>query len=127
MLELKTDEALLHVQIAELFLSAQMPDGAEKLFERAIHLAPDESQYREYFGDFLFQQNRRDEAFAIWDAIAQGNSATRKVSCDLQKSINTSKRSKRAPTLQPKPVRLAPKDPIVFIRSAKILSKAQAL
>ena len=68
----RSEEALTHIQVADLFQFAQMPAEAQKLFERAIELEPDEAQYREYYGDFLFKQDRVDDAFLVWDAIAEG-------------------------------------------------------
>jgi len=127
MLESRTDEALVHIQIADLLLSAQMPDEAEKLFERAIQLAPDETQYREFFGDFLLAQNRREEAFAVWDAIAKGERRNAQSVMRLAEIYHHAKQHDRSASLATEACDLAPKDPMVFIRTAKMQAKAQRI
>lgn len=127
MLESRTDDALLHIQIADLFVSAQMTDEAEKLFERAIQLAPDETQYREYFGDFLLQQNRREEAFAAWDLIAQGERRSGQSVMRLAEIYHHARQHDKSASLATEACNLNPKDPLAFIRAAKMQSKADRI
>ncbi len=127
MLEPRADDALVHIQIADLFVSAKMTDEAEKLFERAIQLAPDETQYREYLGDFLLQQNRREEAFAVWDAIAQGERRSGQSVMRLAEIYHHAQQHGKSASLATEACNLNPKDPLLFIRAAKMQAKADRI
>ena len=61
------------VQVAELFRGGNMNDDAGKYFLRAIELAPEVGQYREYYGEFLVGLDRRDEALEVFKEIAAGS------------------------------------------------------
>jgi tetratricopeptide (TPR) repeat protein len=53
-------------QVADLFRQSEMTDDAIALYRRAIALAPDASQYREYLGEYYHQLKRPAEALATW-------------------------------------------------------------
>ena len=59
-------------QVAELFRRAEMIDDAIEQYKRAIDLAPDAAQYREYLGEYLQTLHRPGEAVATWREIASG-------------------------------------------------------
>ncbi len=65
----RAKDAQSHAKIAELLAASQMYDQAERLFEKAIEIEPQNSKYVEYLGDFYFGQNRRDKAFEVWGSI----------------------------------------------------------
>src|SRR5262249_51543280 len=41
-------------------------------YTQAVELAPDSASQRIHLGEFLHSQNRRDEALATWNGIAEG-------------------------------------------------------
>ncbi len=53
-------------QAADLFRQAEMVDEAIGLYRRAIALAPDSAQYREYLGEYYHQLKRPADALATW-------------------------------------------------------------
>ena len=55
-------------QAADLHRSAEMIDDAIALYKRAIALAPDSAQYREYLGEYYHQLKRPSDALATWTA-----------------------------------------------------------
>ncbi|WP_422924867.1 DUF1583 domain-containing protein [Singulisphaera sp. PoT] len=69
----KEPDPLIVSQVADLFRQAEMPDQAINLYKKAIALAPEATQYREYLGEFLHTLKRPDEAKAVWGEIAAGS------------------------------------------------------
>ncbi len=59
-------DAVAIAQGADLFRSAEMVDDAIALYKRAIALAPDSAQYREYLGEYYHQLKRPADALATW-------------------------------------------------------------
>jgi tetratricopeptide (TPR) repeat protein len=51
-------------QVADLVRSAGMTDEAIALYKRAVELAPDAAQYREYLGEYYHSLKRSAEALA---------------------------------------------------------------
>ena len=126
-LENRSQDALAHIQVADLLQAAQIPDEAQKLFERAIKLAPEESQYREYLGEFLFQQNRREQAFAVWESIAEGVRRNADSVMRLAEIYDHAQQFNRAAVLASEACRLAPRDSSVFVRTARFQKKADQI
>ncbi len=60
------------VQVAGIFHDHGMDDDAARYFQRAIELAPDVGQYREYYGEFLIKTKQSDQALAAFKEIAAG-------------------------------------------------------
>ena len=54
-----------------------MVDDAIALYKRAIAMAPDSAQYREYLGEYYHQLKRPADALATWTA-APGKTAAEK-------------------------------------------------
>ncbi len=65
-------DAVAVAQAADLFRQAGMTDEAIALYQRAIGLAPDSSQYREYLGEYYHSLKRTADALATWRLIAAG-------------------------------------------------------
>ena len=124
MLEHRSKDALAHIQVAELLQSAKMPEHAQKLFERAVEIEPGEAQYREYLGQFLFQQNQREQAFAAWDAIAEGSRRNADSVMRLAEIYDHAKQRKRAAELASESCRLAPQNSSMFMRAARFQKNA---
>ena len=76
MTEAKPKDPLSASQVADLFRQAELTEEALTMYAKAIELAPDGSQYREYLGEYFHRLNRRDEALATWRQIAEGKNKT---------------------------------------------------
>ncbi len=64
-------DAVTVSQVANLLRRVERTDDAITLFRKAIELAPDQPQYREYLGEYLHQLDRKDEALAVWQSLAE--------------------------------------------------------
>jgi len=65
-------DAVAVAQAADLFRQAGLTDDAIDLYDRAIELAPEASQYREYLGEYYHTLKRPADALATWRATAAG-------------------------------------------------------
>ncbi len=72
----KPKDPLIASQVGELFRQAEMTDEALELYQKAISLAPEQAQYREYLGEYFHTLKRKDEALTTWRAIADGKLKT---------------------------------------------------
>ena len=73
MLSVRPDDPGVLVQVAELMRRAELSDEALPLYRQAMELAPQDSQYREYLGDYLQTLGRTEEAVQVWNTIAEGD------------------------------------------------------
>ncbi len=78
LLDKKPKDAVVVSQVADLMRTAGMVDETMALYQKAIGLAPNAAQYREYLGEYLHSLNRHEEALAAWRPIAEGPSRTSK-------------------------------------------------
>lgn len=76
LLKKDADDVVMVSRVADLMRLAEKEAEAIQLYERAIELAPDDLQYREYLGEYLHSLNRTDDAVEIWKQIASGNRRT---------------------------------------------------
>lgn len=74
--EARADDAVIQSQVADLLRGAEMTEMALAGYRRAIELAPDQPQYREYLGEYLHQLDRKDEALQVWRELAAGDRRT---------------------------------------------------
>ena len=74
--EARPKEALIASQVGDLLRQAEMTDEAIEQYRRAIKLAPEATQYREYLGEFFHLLKRPDDALATWRPMAEGNQRT---------------------------------------------------
>ena len=68
----KKDDAVSIAQVADLFRQAEMTEQAIVYYKKAIALAPESPQYREYLGEYYQTLKRPDDAIAVWSEIAAG-------------------------------------------------------
>lgn len=76
MTESKPKDPLVAAQVAELFRQVEMTDDALELYQKAISLAPEAAQYKEYLGEYLHSLKRKDESLATLRQIAEGSGKT---------------------------------------------------
>lgn len=72
MLANKPNDAVTASQVADLMRTANLTDDAIALYKKAIELAPNAPQYREYLGEYYHNLKKSDEALATWRPIAEG-------------------------------------------------------
>ncbi|MGH7202093.1 MAG: tetratricopeptide repeat protein, partial [Planctomycetaceae bacterium] len=72
----RPDDPVIVSQVADLLRQAKLTDEAIALYQRAIELAPNEPQYREYLGEFYHTLERKADAVATWKQIAAGENRT---------------------------------------------------
>jgi tetratricopeptide (TPR) repeat protein len=65
-------DAVAVAQAADLFRQANLSDEAIALYQRAIKLAPESTQYREYLGEYYHALKRPNDALATWRASVEG-------------------------------------------------------
>ncbi|MFN7844120.1 MAG: tetratricopeptide repeat protein, partial [Pirellula sp.] len=111
-------------QVADLCRQNQMPEEAEALYRNAIQLAPQEPQYREYLGEFLYIQKRVDEAKAVWKEIAAGDLRNEVNLSRLAEIYNSFGFSAEACEKIAESIELAPKDFALVIKGAEYHNKA---
>lgn len=70
LLETRSDDPVTVSRIADLLRGAELPEDAIVHYRKAISLAENEPQYREYLGEYLHQLQRKEEAFKVWETIA---------------------------------------------------------
>lgn len=76
LLATRPTDARLTAQVADLCREAQIDERALALYRRAVELAPADSQFREYLGEFLKTLGRTDEALEAWREIARDDRRT---------------------------------------------------
>ncbi|QEL19722.1 DUF1583 domain-containing protein [Limnoglobus roseus] len=71
-LEKKPTDPVTTSQVADLVRQAGITDEAIALYKKAIELAPNAAQYREYLGEYFHSLKRSEEALNTWRPIAEG-------------------------------------------------------
>jgi tetratricopeptide (TPR) repeat protein len=71
-LDKKPKDAVTASQVAELLRAASATEDAIALYKKAIELAPNAAQYREYLGEYYHSLKRSAEAIETWRPIADG-------------------------------------------------------
>ena len=74
--EAKPNDALVASQVGDLLRQAELTDEAIGEYRRAVALAPDATQYREYLGEYFHSLKRSDDALATWRPMAEGDRHT---------------------------------------------------
>lgn len=77
LLEQRGDDAVTVARVADLKRGAELKEEAIELYRKAISLAENEPQYREYLGEYLHQLQRKDEAIEVWKQLASGSRRSR--------------------------------------------------
>ena len=68
----RADDPVAVTQVADWLRQAGAAGSAEKLYRRAVDLAPDDPRYREYLGEYLHALGRSDAAVEVWNGLAAG-------------------------------------------------------
>jgi tetratricopeptide (TPR) repeat protein len=70
LIEVRPNDAHMASQVADLCRRADISEPAIEYYRKAIELAPDSGQYREYLGEYLHSLKRKEEAIDTWRGIA---------------------------------------------------------
>lgn len=124
MLMNKPKDAQIAAQVAELFRQAGLPDEAIPLYERAIELAPDAGQYREYLGEYFFVLKRTDDALATWREMATGPRKTAPNLARLAEVLAQYQQFEEAIVVNIQACELDPKDLNLQLKHVDLLSHA---
>ncbi len=69
--EVRQDDPVIIAQVADRLRGIERAEDAIQLYRKAIELAPDQPQYREYLGEYFHRLGRKDDALATWESLAQ--------------------------------------------------------
>ncbi|MDR1383983.1 MAG: tetratricopeptide repeat protein [Planctomycetaceae bacterium] len=64
------------IMVADLMTGGKINDEAEKLYQKAVELAPNDPSYREYLGLFYHRTEQKEKAVATLRQIAEGTRRT---------------------------------------------------
>ncbi|MDR1491809.1 MAG: tetratricopeptide repeat protein [Planctomycetaceae bacterium] len=64
------------IMVADLMTGGKIHDEAEKLYQKAVELAPNDPSYREYLGLFYHRTEQKEKAVATLRQIAEGTRRT---------------------------------------------------
>ena len=120
----KPKDAVIASQVGELFRQSEMTDEALGLYQKAISLAPDQAQYREYLGEYFHALKRKDEALATWRGIAEGKLKTAPNVARLAEVLASFGYLTEAVQTNEEACRLDPKDFSLQLKQADLLSQA---
>lgn len=85
----RAEDAVTTAQVADLMRRIENVDAAITLYRRAIDLAPNEPQFREYLGEYLHGLDRKEEALATWQSLAEGDRRNREALIRRAEVFNT--------------------------------------
>ncbi len=120
----KPKDPLIASQVGELFRQAEMTDEALELYQKAIALAPEQAQYREYLGEYFHTLKRKDEALTTWRAIAEGKLKTAPNVARLAEVLASFGYLAEAVETNAEACKLDPKDFALQVKQADLLAQA---
>ncbi|WP_373650417.1 DUF1583 domain-containing protein [Schlesneria sp. DSM 10557] len=120
----KPKDPLITSQVGELFRQAAMTDEALEFYKRAIELAPDQSQYREYLGEYYHSLDRKDEALKTWREIADGKLKTAPNVARLAEVLSSFGYLAEAVETNAEACRLDPRNFSLQVKQVDLLSQA---
>jgi tetratricopeptide (TPR) repeat protein len=125
LLAARPDDAHAALQVADLFRHAEMTKDAIKMFRRAIELAPEDIQYREYLGEYLYSLKRRGEAMGVLMNMATGPLETAPNAARLAEILAQYDELPQAIKVSAYACRLDPKNLDLLLRHSALLSRAK--
>ncbi len=117
-------DPLIATQVADLFRHSDMSDAALELYQKAVELAPDQPQYREYLGEFYHQRKEPEKALATWRVVAEGKNRTAVNTARLAEVLASFGYLKEAIPEINAACELDPKDFALQMKAADLFAKA---
>ncbi|HTU17039.1 MAG TPA: DUF1583 domain-containing protein [Gemmataceae bacterium] len=121
LLEKRGKDPVVTAQVADLVRAAGMTEEAIALYKKAVELAPESPQYREYLGEYSHSLKRSEEALAAWRPIAAGTNRNAKNLARLGEVFSGFGYRKEAATAFSDAVKLDPEDFNLRLRYAELL------
>lgn len=121
----KPKDPLIASQVAELFRHAEMVDDALAMHQKAIELAPEAAQYKEYLGEYFHSLQRKDEALATWRQMVDGKAKTASNLARLAEVLAGFGYLSEAVDTNAEACKLDPKEINLQIKQADLLSQAE--
>ncbi|WP_425618770.1 DUF1583 domain-containing protein [Anatilimnocola sp. NA78] len=118
-------DALIATQVADLFRHNDLQQPALELYQRAVELAPDQPQYREYLGEFYHQLKKPAEAEATWKPIAKGKNRNATNLARLAEVFASFGYLPQAIPPMQEACQLDPKDFSLHVNAAQLYAKAE--
>jgi tetratricopeptide (TPR) repeat protein len=125
LLAARPKDPLAATQVADLLRHAEMQAAALELYEKAVALAPDQPQYREYLGEFYHQLKRSEDALATWRKIADGKNRTAANLARLAEVFASFGYLQEAVPEMAAACQLDPKDFTLQVKNADLLEKLE--
>ncbi|MDB5386665.1 MAG: tetratricopeptide repeat protein, partial [Planctomycetaceae bacterium] len=124
MLAARPQDPLIAIQVADLFRNSEMHEAALQLYQQAVKLAPEQTQYLEYLGEHYHQLKRVPEALATWRRMTEGKRRTAANLARLADVLASFDYLQEAiPEIQAA-CQLDPKDLALQVKAANLLTKA---
>lgn len=117
-------DPLIATQVADLFRHSEMSDAALELYQKAVELAPDQPQYREYLGEFYHQRKEPEKALSTWRVVAEGKNRTAVNTARLAEVLASFGYLKEAIPEINAACELDPKDFALQMKAADLFAKA---
>ncbi len=121
----KPRDPLVASQVAELFRSVEMTDEALELYQKAMALAPEAAQYKEYLGEYYHSLKRKDEAMATWRQMAEGKAKNAANVARLAEVLSGFGYLTEAVETNAEACKLDPKEINLQIKQVDLLSQAE--
>lgn len=124
LMDARPNDPFVVSQVGELFRRADLTDESLELYQKAIALAPDQPQYREYLGEYYHALKRKDEALEAWRAIADGPQRTAPNLARLAEVLASFGYLSEAVEINVQACQLDPKNFALQLKHADVLSEA---
>ncbi|MEQ1824309.1 MAG: DUF1583 domain-containing protein [Pirellula sp.] len=115
---IRPNDASNLAQVADLYRQSNLTEEATGLYQKAVEVAPNEPQYREYLGEYLHIQKRSDEAALVWKSIAEGTRRTAENITRLAEVYNSFGFNQQSASEIAEACKMSPKDFSLQLRSA---------
>ncbi len=76
-------------RVADLLRGVNKSEEAIAAYRKAVSLAENDLQYREYLGEYLFRLDRKEDAMAVWRELASGPRENRENLVRLSEVLST--------------------------------------
>jgi len=118
-------DPLAAAQVADLFRQSELVDDALAMYRKAVELAPDQPQYKEYLGEYFHALQRKDEALATWKSMVEGSARTASNLSRLAEVLSGFGYLAEAIEANASACQLDPRDINLQIKQADLLTQAE--
>ena|GEM_PF-4791551 len=123
LVETRPNDVAMIVMVADLMAGGNVHDEAEKLYQKAIELAPNDPSYREYLGYFYHRRGQKDLAVQTFRQIAEGERRNAANLAQLGNILQSLGYTNDALTAMKEAAELAPNDFALKLRYSDLLTE----